>query len=170
MRIEDFRGREPKLVLEDYFAGRTRAWGLFEDRFGNLRREFSVEIEGTWDGEALTLVEDFVYADGETDRRVWTLTKIGEDRYVGTAADVTGVARGRVAGNAFTWSYDIDLRIGGRSWNVHFEDWMFLQDREVLVNRAYVSKWGLRLGSATIFFHKQRSAADAGRLHASAAE
>ncbi len=140
MKIEDFEGREPRLVLEDYFSGQTRAWGIFEDRFGNLKRQFTVDIEGTWDGETLTLVEDFVYADGETDQRIWTLTKTGENRYEGTAADVTGVARGQTAGNAFTWSYDIDLKVGDSTWNVHFEDWMFLQDERTLVNRAYVPR------------------------------
>lgn len=172
MQIEDFEGKEPKLVLEDYFAGQTRAWGIFEDRFGNLKRQFTVDIEGTWDGETLTLVEDFVYADGEVDQRIWRLTKTGETSYEGTADDVTGVARGQIAGNAFTWNYDIDLQIGGRTWNVHFEDWMFLQDDGVLVNRAYVSKWGIRLGSATIFFQRigEAAADDSALLERRAAE
>lgn len=157
MDIEDFEGREPTLVLEDYFAGQTRAWGIFEDRFGNLRRQFTVDIEGTWDGRTLTLVEDFFYADGEIDQRIWTLTKTGENTYEGTADDVTGIARGQTAGNAFTWSYNLDLQVGDRIWNVHFEDWMFLQEDNTLVNRAYVSKWGFQIGSATIFFQKGAS-------------
>lgn len=157
MDIEDFEGREPTLVLEDYFAGQTRAWGIFEDRFGNLRRQFTVDIEGTWDGRTLTLVEDFFYADGEIDQRIWTLTKTGENTYEGTADDVTGIARGQTAGNAFTWSYNLDLQVGDRVWNVHFEDWMFLQEDNTLVNRAYVSKWGFQIGSATIFFQKGAS-------------
>ena len=65
MKIEDFEGATPRLVFEDYFAGETRAWGIFEDRFGNLRREFKVDIAGTWDGRLLTMVEDFVYSDGD---------------------------------------------------------------------------------------------------------
>ena len=160
MDIEDFEGREPKLVLEEFFSGQTRAWGIFEDRFGNLRRQFKVDIEGTWDGETLTLVEDFFYADGEIDQRIWTLTKTGENTYEGTADDVTGIARGQTAGNAFTWSYNLDLEVGGRTWNVHFEDWMFLQDDGTMVNRAYVSKWGFQVGSATIFFQKEEAPVD----------
>ena len=63
MKPEDFAGKEPKLVLEDYFLGQTKAWGIFEDRFGRLRRSFVVDITGTWDEEKqlLTLKEDFVY-------------------------------------------------------------------------------------------------------------
>jgi hypothetical protein len=170
MKIEDFEGREPTLVLEEYFAGQTRAWGIFEDRFGNLKRQFTVDIEGTWDGETLILDEDFVYADGETDKRVWTLTKTGPNTYEGTADDVDGVARGQTAGNAFTWSYNIDLPVGDTTYNVHFEDWMFLQDDGVLINRAYVTKWGFRVGSATIVFRKLDDAAAREDAQRSAAE
>ena len=46
MEPTDFKGASPRLVIEDYFAGETRAWGIFEDRFGNLRRQFTVTIRG----------------------------------------------------------------------------------------------------------------------------
>ena len=123
MKPDQFEGREPRLLIEDYLAGNTRAWGLFEDRFGNLRREFVVDIEGTWDGETLTLVEDFVYSDGETQQRIWTIKKLDEHRYSGTAADVIGEAEGISYGNALNWRYMLALPIGESVWNVHFDDW-----------------------------------------------
>lgn len=158
MQIEDFQGTTPRLVLEEYFAGETKAWGIFEDRFGNLRRQFEVDITGTWDGKTLTLEEDFVYADGETDRRVWTLTKTGPNSYEGEAADVVGTAEGEVAGNAFNWRYTVALEIDGRTWNVAFDDWMFLRPGGVIVNKAEVTKWGFKVGEATIFFRKDENA------------
>jgi len=154
MDINDFEGTEPRLVLEEYFAGESRAWGIFEDRFGNLRREFRVDILGTWDGTTLTLEEDFVYADGETDRRVWRIEKRGENGYVGRADDVLGVAEGEVRGKALNWSYDMLLNIGGSDVKVRFDDWMFLQADGVLINRATVSKFGIELGQVTLFFQR----------------
>ena len=154
MKIDDFKGTEPRLVLEDYFEGRTKAWGIFEDRFGNLRREFVVDIVGTWDGTTLTLEEDFVYADGELDRRVWRIEKIGDGRYVGRADDVIGEAKGRTEGKALNWAYDLMLNIQGRDVKVRFDDWMFLQPDGVLVNRARVSKFGIELGEVTLFFQR----------------
>ena len=49
----------------------------------------------------LTLDEDFLYADGEQAKRVWTITNEGRDGegrliYSGVAADVDGAAEGRV--------------------------------------------------------------------------
>ncbi|MEQ8585409.1 MAG: DUF3833 domain-containing protein [Thalassobaculaceae bacterium] len=154
MQIEDFKDTEPKFVLEEYFEGKSKAWGIFEDRFGNLRREFVVDIDGTWDGTTLTLDERFAYADGETDRRVWTIEKTGEDRYSGRADDVIGLAEGRISGKAFTWTYEIDLPIQGRDVRVRFDDWMFLQPGGVVVNRARVTKFGIELGTVTLFFQK----------------
>ena len=58
MKPTDFKNATPQLVIEEYFAGETQAWGLFEDRFGTIRRQFSVDIVGTWDGEFLTLDEN----------------------------------------------------------------------------------------------------------------
>ena len=154
MKPEDFEGREPRLLIEDYFAGDTRAWGLFEDRFGTLRREFVVDIAGTWDGETLTLVEDFAYADGETEQRIWTIRKLDDHRYEGTADDVVGTAEGLSYGNALNWRYTLALKVGDSVWNVRFDDWMFLQRDDVLVNRARVSKFGIEIGEVTIFFRK----------------
>lgn len=154
MDIKKFEAATPQLVLEEYFAGKTRAWGIFEDRFGKLRRQFTVDIDGRWDGRTLVLDERFVYRDGERDRRVWMIEKVGPNRYQGRADDVIGVATGEAKGNALSWRYNMDLKIGDSTLRVHFDDWMFLQPDNVLINRARVSKWGVELGRVTLFFSK----------------
>ena len=154
MDIKKFEAATPQLVLEEYFAGKTRAWGIFEDRFGTLRRQFTVDIDGRWDGRTLVLDERFVYRDGERDRRVWTIEKVGPNRYQGRADDVIGVATGEAKGNALSWRYNMDLKVGDSTLRVHFDDWMFLQPDNVLINRARVSKWGVELGQVTLFFSK----------------
>lgn len=171
MKPEDFAGREPMFVLEEYFEGKTKAWGMFHDRFGKLRREFVVDITGTWDGETLTLDEEFDYADGEKDRRVWTIRKIDDNTYVGTASDIIGEAQGALYGNALNWTYDMDLKVGDGAWRVTFDDWMFLQPGGVLLNRASVSKWGFEIGVVTLSFARSDDmAAEAANLQQRAAE
>ncbi|NNG05259.1 MAG: DUF3833 domain-containing protein [Inquilinus sp.] len=169
MKPQDFAGTTPTFALEDYFDGKVRAWGIFQDRFGRLRRQFVVDITGTWDGETLTLVEDFVYDDGELDQRIWHIRKLDEHRYEGTADDVVGTAVGIAYGNALNWSYDFDLLVGERRIRVRFDDWMFLQDQEVMINRAEVIKWGFTLGEVSIFFTRQDQD-DIARQTAAAAE
>ena len=164
MKPTDFSGTTPQLRIEEYFAGHTRAWGIFEDRFGNLRRQFVVDIDGKWDGETLVLDERFLYSDGEKDRRVWTIRKIDAHRYEGQAADVIGVAVGEAYGNALNWRYDMDLKVGEGTLRVHFNDWMFLQESGVLVNRARVSKFGIEIGEVTLFFQKSARKAESAQL------
>lgn len=152
MKPTDFANTEPKLAIERYFDGETRASGIFEDRFGRVRRQFTVDITGTVKGDTLVLDERFHYSDGESDRRVWTITKTGPDRYEGRADDVIGAATGEASGNALNWQYDMDLKVGDGTMRVHFNDWMFLQPPGVLINRARVTKFGIEIGQVTLAF------------------
>ena len=154
MQIEDHADGTPTLVLEEYFTGKTRAWGLFEDRFGVVQRQFVVDIVGTWDGEVLTLTEDFVYDDGETEQRIWIVRKTGPTTYTGTTENAVGEASGEIAGNAFHWQYDFNLAVGDDTWQVHFDDWMFLQPGGVLLNKATVTRWGIKLGTVFLSFEQ----------------
>ena len=151
------QSRQPDLTLEAFFEGETVAYGIFEDRYGNMKRQFRVNITGVVNENTLILDEDFLYDDGETDKRVWVITNQGiqDDgsiRYQGEAADVIGVASGQIAGNALNWVYDIDLEIGDSRLRVTFDDWIYQQDENVAINRAYISKFGINIGSVTLVF------------------
>ena len=154
MKPEDYADKQPALDLFYYFTGETRAWGMFQDRFGEVRRRFNVAINGRLQDGQLILDESFEYDDGETQRRVWTIDRLDEHHYQGQADDVVGVARGKAYGNALNWRYDLLLEVDRKQWLVHFDDWMFLQDDKVLINRAKVSKYGFTIGEVTLFFLK----------------
>ncbi len=158
MKPSDFSGTEPRLDLFRYFEGQSRAWGMFLGRSGELKRQFTVDIAGVVEGERLTLTEDFVYADGETQRRIWVIDRLDTHRYVGRADDVVGRAEGLSYGQALNWRYTLDLPYRGSRIEVQFDDWMFLQPDGVLLNRATVSKFGFRVGEVVLFFHKPRGA------------
>ena len=145
-----YKAQTPALSLEQYFSGRIDGWGMFQDRSGKVLRRFTVEIDARWEGDTGTLDERFVWSDGERQRRVWTLRRVGEGRYVGTADDVVGEATGTVSGNALHWRYVLALPVDGRVWHMDFDDWMFLVDERVMLNRAVMSKFGIRLGEVTL--------------------
>ena len=154
MQIDKFKNAKPEFFLEDYFSGKVKAWGLFHDRFGNLKRTFEVDINGTLKSDLLILDEKFLYDDGEKEQRIWKIKLLGEKRYSGTADDVVGEALGKASGNALNWTYKLNLKIKDSTIMVDFDDWMFLQDNKVLMNRAEVKKWGVTLGVVTITFLK----------------
>ncbi|OZA11441.1 MAG: hypothetical protein B7Y02_08795 [Rhodobacterales bacterium 17-64-5] len=147
------------LRLEEFFDGTVVAKGQFQDVFGTVRRRFEVTVEGDWDGKRLRLVEDFVYDDGMTEQRVWTLVKTGPDTWSGTAPGVIGTATGRIEGDRFNWRYTIDLPVPTatdptRTTRVSFDDWMWLVAEDRLLNRAYMQRFGVDVGDVTIFFEK----------------
>ena len=57
--IEDAKLSDRNFSLEEFFDGETEAYGQFQDILGNVSRRFLVEIEGSWDGSKLVLIEDF---------------------------------------------------------------------------------------------------------------
>jgi len=150
----DYAAETPRLDLRRYFNGPLSAHGLFTDRSGKVLRRFSVRMTGTWNGNQGVLEEDFSYSDGKTERRVWRLTDHGNGRYSGRADDVVGEAIGQAAGNALNWRYTLALPIDGRVWEVQFDDWMYLMDERVMLNKAVMSKFGITLGNVTLAFSK----------------
>ncbi len=152
VQIDDFAGEQPALDLRQYFNGPLVAHGVFQDRSGRVVRRFVVQMTGTWNGDDGVLDEHFTYSDGRTERRVWRLRHEGNGHYSGTADDVVGQARGRAVGNAFRWAYTLRLPYEGRTIDVQFDDWMFLVDERVMLNRAEMRKFGVRLGEVTLSF------------------
>ncbi len=166
--MKEFQNNTPKLDLFSFFEGETIAYGIFEDRFGNLKRQFRVNINGKVDNQILTLDEDFLYDDGEQAKRIWKIEKKIDDNqkivYEGQADDVEGKASGLISGNALNWSYDIYLNIKGSDIKVHFNDWIYKQSKDLAINRAYVSKFGINIGSVTLVFLRGDTANKIGPL------
>lgn len=153
--IDDFAGQKPELDLRTYFNGTLDAYGVFLDRSGKVVRRFTVVMRCTWEGEEGVLDEDFIYSDGTTEKRVWRLTHLGDGRYSGTAGDVVGTAMGQTRGNTFRWGYTLSLPVDGKVYEVQFDDWMYLMDDRVMLNKAVMSKFGFRLGEVMLSFVKR---------------
>jgi hypothetical protein len=145
----------PALDLRRYFDGQVDAWGVFTDRSGAVVKRFTVALTCRWQGDEGVLDEDFRFSDGSRQRRVWRITRLPHGQYRGRADDVVGEAVGEQQGNALRWRYTLALPVDGRTWHVQFEDWMFLVDDRVLLNRATMRKFGIRLGEVTLSFSKR---------------
>ncbi len=153
--IDDFAQEKPVLDLRSYFNGTVDAWGVFTDRNGKVVKRFTVEMKCTWQGNEGVLDEDFVYSNGSQEKRIWRLTHLGDGRYQGTAGDVVGMASGQARGNSFRWGYTLALPIEGRVVNVQMDDWMYLMNERVMLNKARMTKWGIHLGDVTLSFTRR---------------
>ena len=69
MKPEDFKNKEPRLIIEEYLSGNVKAWGVLQNRSGKVTRQFSADLNGSWDGKQLILNEKFNWNDGEIQNR-----------------------------------------------------------------------------------------------------
>ncbi|QRK81733.1 DUF3833 domain-containing protein [Pseudomonas granadensis] len=152
--VRNYSQEKPTLELREFFEGRVEAWGIFQKRSGEVAKRFHVVINGHSEGSKLILDEAFTYSDGTKQKRVWTLTPDGPGQWRGTAGDVVGEARGETAGNALRWRYVLRLPVDGEEYDVELDDWMYLMDDKTLINRSYMSKFGVEIGQITLFFRK----------------
>jgi Protein of unknown function (DUF3833) len=150
-----YKNEKPVLALEEYFNGTIDAWGMFQDRSGKVIKRFTVVMRCTWNGNQGVLDEDFTYSDGTKQKRVWRLTETKPGTYTGKADDVVGEAIGIASGNALNWRYVLALPVDGTVYNVDFDDWMYLVDDKVMINRAVMSKFGFKLGEVLLSFTKR---------------
>ena len=152
--MENVVSKNLSFDLLEYFDGETTAWGLIVDRFGNLQRTFKVRLNGNIDNKQLLLKEYFTYNNGETEYREWIITKTETGNYEGKSKDTIGVAKGKQDGNTMRMVYDTTISIGETDIRVSFDDRFVKADKKVVINRAEILKWGIKIADVTIFFSK----------------
>ena len=147
MKPIDFKNQKPRLIIENYLSGNVKAWGILQNRSGKVTRQFSANLNGKWDGKQLVL-------DGEIQKRQWKINKIDEHNYEGTANDVVGKAKGYSYGPAFKFEYVLLVPVKGKQIKITFDDWIFKQDDKVAINRAKMTKFGIKVAELTVMFVK----------------
>ena len=152
MKPIDFKDQKPRLIIEDYLLGNVKAWGILQNRFGKVTRQFSADLNGKWDGKQLILDEKFNWFDSEVQKRQWKINKIDQHNYEGTAGDVIGTAKGYSYGPAFKFEYVLLVPFKGKEIKITFDDWIFKQDDKVAINRAIMTKFGIKVAELTVFF------------------
>lgn len=142
-------------VLERDLVGKTIATGSFSAIDGT-HREFIAYIDGSWDGKAVTLVEDFEYADGEKERKTWVLTKLANGEFSGVREDVVGTARGYQDGKAFRLEYTMALPDddGNPGRKMKFRDVLVNDADGTIINNATVGLWGFRVATVNLLIKR----------------
>lgn len=140
-------------TLEGFFAGRTVAEGSFT-AINGVRRSFTVDLTGRWNGRTLVLVEDFRFDDGTKDRKTWRFVKTGPGRYTGTREDVVGETTVRISGDVARFSYDVYLDGEARKNLVRFSDLMELRPDGTVLNQALVTKFAIPVAWTRVRFSR----------------
>ena len=139
--IQAYQNTTPTLDMHEFFSGQIEGWGMFQGR----------------NGDVIVLNEKFSWADGSKSQRIWRLTEQSDGRWIGTAGDVVGEATGDVAGNTLHWDYVLNLAVEDKTYKVNFDDWMYLINEDVMLNRSVMKKFGVELGSVTLSMHRKNT-------------
>ncbi len=153
---QQYMQHQPKFELEAFFDGKVIAWGIVQNRSGDVVQRFVVDIDGSIQDGKVILDETFEYGLGDGPiKRVWTITKNADGTYTGNAGDIAGDATGISFGNAFSFAYEMDLEVDGSTYRVNFDDWFWAFDDDHMMNRSYIKKFGIVMAEVTIFMQKQ---------------
>ena len=155
MKPENFKDQKPRLIIEEFLKGNVKAYGILQNRGGKVTRQFSADLNGKWDGKELILDEKFNWSDGEVQTRQWKIIKKDQHYYEGTASDVVGIAKGYSYGPAFKFEYVLLVPVKGKEMKITFDDWIFKQDDKVAINRATMTKFGIKVAELTVLFQKK---------------
>lgn len=154
--LEYYEGTTPTVDIKEYFNGPIKAWGIVQDWRGRVVNRFDITMVGKWEGDTGTLTEHFVYYDGRTQERIWTIKKLPDGTYEGTASDILDKATGQTKGTAARWNYVMDLPVDDTTYRIRFDDWMWSMNDGVLINRSYLKKFGITVSELSIFMQKQK--------------
>ena len=151
-----YKNTTPHADIKEYFNGPIKAWGIVQDRKGRVVRKFDIDMVGKWEGDIGTLTENFEFYDGKKQQRIWTIKKLANGNYEGTASDIIDKAIGKSNGNAVQWNYVMDLPVDNTTYRIRFDDWMWVMNDGVLINRSYLKKFGFTVSELSIFMQKQK--------------
>ncbi len=156
--VSTYAGQKPEIDLFSYFTGSSYGQGVFFDRFGSVASRFTVQLNGQVEGNRLSLAEELTYSTGEKLARTYTITMTSPGKYKLECPDLVEPGVIETAGNAARWNYTLKQDVGeGTIRNLRFDDWMLLQERDLILNRARASWYGIDVGEVVMIIQKERS-------------
>lgn len=136
---------EGAITLEQVFVGRLNGEGLFRVPITGDERRFTARLDGRLQGDRLTVVEDFTYDDGQTDRLTWVFDRAGPGRWTGRREDTVGTAQVIEEGQTIRLTYTADFRSLSGVTRLGFADVIYRHPDGRIINEAVVRRWGLPL-------------------------
>jgi hypothetical protein len=152
--IEYYSHKKHTVDLKSFFSGNIEGWGAIFDYSGRQIRSFKVVIKGTWNNKEGQLQEWFEFDDGEKNKRTWDIVFQDSQIFIGKAHDVMGEAQGRQNGSAVNINYILQVPYKNYVINLKMDDWMYLVENDLILNRTAMKKFGFKVGEIVLFMKK----------------
>lgn len=141
----------PPITLVSAFQGRTTGRGHFRVWVTGDERRFTARLNGTVTGpegaQVLTVVEDFLYDDGQKDRLTWVFRETGPGRWTGKREDTVGEATVVEENGIIRLAYTADFKSPSGVNRLGFEDILYSGPDGTVINDAVVTRAGIAVAS-----------------------
>jgi hypothetical protein len=154
-KFKDVVIKEPALNIKRFFDGNLTASGVLKNRSGQVIRTFTASIKAYWEEGVGTLEEDFIFNDGEKQRRVWVLKSQNDGSYIATAGDVSGEGKAVIVGNQMNFDYVLQVSYKGSIVEVRVDDRMYLVNDGLLLNESRMTKFGFTVGYILLSINRE---------------
>ncbi|MBO6774296.1 MAG: DUF3833 family protein [Marinibacterium sp.] len=145
-RPQDYQGTSPTFDIRKHLNGVIDCEGVIYGPTGRVTSRFVGEFNAVWQGEVGRMDEHFIYDNGNTQDREWTLRVDRNGQIKATAPDLIGVGDGWQSGSAVQLRYRIKLPESAGGHELDTIDWMYLAPSGAIVNRSQFRKFGLPVG------------------------
>lgn len=151
---EDYQDDKPQLIVNNYYNGSLKAWGIYQSWEGRVLKRYCVVLQGQWQNNAGILTEQYHYADGSFQTRTWRIQLTDQHHFTATADGIKGVAHGEQFGNVIHMYYIVESQVGSTAKDLHADDWMYLVHDTGLIDKIIFSKYGVKVGEEDKFVQK----------------
>lgn len=140
-------GPTEPVTLVSAFEGQRTGKGLFRIWLTGAERRFTARLDGRVTGapgqRTLTVVEDFVYGDGQQDRLTWVFRETGSGLWSGKREDTVGEAMVIEEDGMIRLTYTADFRSLTDTTRLGFSDLIYQRPDGTLVNDGIVTRQGI---------------------------
>lgn len=162
---QDYAETGPVFDIREHLNGTIDCDGVIYGPTGRVTSRFVAVFHAEWDGNTGRMTEHFVYDNGNTQDREWTLMVDDAGRITATAPDLVGTGEGWQSGAAVQLRYKIQLPEQAGGHVLDTIDWMYLGPNGTIVNRSQLRKFGIKVAELVATM-RPRAEQDQGRLAA----
>ncbi len=142
---QDYAETGPIFDIREHLNGTIDCDGVIYGPTGRVTSRFTGVFHAEWDGNTGQMSEHFVYDNGNTQDRFWTLKVDDQGRITATAPDVVGTGTGWQSGAAVQLRYKIQLPEQAGGHVLDTVDWMYRSANGTITNRSELSKFGIKV-------------------------
>ena len=144
----------PVLSFENYFSSDVTALRYMTLFFPIKRiKDLKILFSGKFSKGNLVLKEK--YQDNNTKvLRIWSFKKTSNNNYIGKENNVKGDIIVSVNENKLNMHYKFKTNYKKFFFSINVQDSMYLVDKNKLINKTVISKYGLRIAESFLVYKK----------------